>query len=52
MSKQGIPKEHFRFVLKGNKVILIFTDDDVSGGSFWDTKYWDWGIDYARNNRI
>ncbi|MBD2296998.1 hypothetical protein H6G06_26865 [Anabaena sphaerica FACHB-251] len=42
----AIPKEHFRFVLKGNKVILIFTDDGVSGGSFWE-------VDKdARNNRI
>ncbi len=35
---KAIPREYFRFVLKGKKVIVIFTDDGVIGGSFWDVE--------------
>ena len=44
MIQKNIPVEQFRFVLKGNKIIAVFTDDGVSGGSFWDTKYWDYRL--------
>ncbi|MGM3309818.1 hypothetical protein ACSQ6I_28250 [Anabaena sp. WFMT] len=35
----AIPKEHFRFILKGKRVVMVFTDDGVKGGSFWDITY-------------